>query len=110
MQESGGNVNVGNTFNGVVNTGIMQAFDGASFDPSNPAGSILQMIRDGAEGTANGAGLKQAYAQYGNWYDAARRYNSGSVDLAQLNDAVGAAASYVVDFASRLMGNIWADM
>jgi LysM repeat protein len=110
MQESGGNVRVGNTFNGVNNTGIMQAFNGVSFDPNNPSGSILQMIRDGTEGTASGPGLKQAYAQYGNYYIAFRIYNSGSVDLADLNDPKGATAAYVVDTANRLMGHTWAGM
>jgi LysM repeat protein len=110
MQESGGNVRVGNTFNGVNNTGIMQAFNGVSFDSSNPSGSILQMIRDGTEGTASGPGLKQAYAQYGNYYIAFRIYNSGSVDLADLNDPKGATAAYVVDTANRLMGHTWAGM
>jgi LysM repeat protein len=110
MQESGGNVRVGNTFNGVNNTGIMQAFNGVSFDPNNPSGSILQMIRDGTEGTASGPGLKQAYAQYGNYYIAFRVYNSGSVDLADLNNPMGATAAYVVDTANRLMGHTWAGM
>jgi LysM repeat protein len=110
MQESGGNVRVGNTFNGVNNTGIMQAFDGVSFNPSDPAGSILQMIRDGAEGTARGPGLKQNFADTGNWYEAARKYNSGSVDKAQLNNALGATGSYVAAFANRLMGHTWPNM
>jgi LysM repeat protein len=110
MQESGGNVRVGNTFNGVNNTGIMQAFDGVGFNAADPAGSILQMVRDGAEGTSRGPGLKQAYAEFGNWYEAARKYNSGSVDRAQLNNALGATGKYVVDFANRLMGHTWAGM
>lgn len=110
MQESGGNVRVGNTFNGVVNTGIMQAFNGVSFDPNNVQGSILQMVRDGVEGTASGPGLVQAYSMYRNWYEAARKYNSGSVDVSQLNNAMGATANYVVDFANRLMGHVWVGM
>jgi LysM repeat protein len=110
MQESGGNVRVGNTNNGVNNTGIMQAFNGVSFDANNPAGSILQMVRDGTEGTASGPGLKQAFVTYGNYYMALRVYNSGSVDLAQLNDPLGATANYVVDVANRLMGHTWPNM
>ncbi|KAH6722921.1 hypothetical protein BKA61DRAFT_648166 [Leptodontidium sp. MPI-SDFR-AT-0119] len=109
MQESGGNVRVGNTFNGVVNTGIMQAFNGSSFNPADPAGSILQMIRDGAMGTTNGPGLKQAWEEFGNYYEAARKYNSGSVDRNQLNNPLGATAGYVRDLANRLMGHTWAD-
>ncbi|KAN0096592.1 hypothetical protein V8E51_015397 [Hyaloscypha variabilis] len=110
MQESGGNVNVGNTNNGVNNTGIMQAFNGVSFNPSDPAGSILQMVRDGTEGTASGPGFKQAFEQYGNYYVALRVYNSGSVDLNQLNDPLGATANYVADVANRLMGHTWPNM
>ncbi|KAH8651545.1 hypothetical protein BGZ60DRAFT_361833, partial [Tricladium varicosporioides] len=104
MQESGGNVHVGNTFNGIVNTGIMQAFNGVNFDPNNEEGSILQMIRDGSEGSSNGPGLKQALAQYGNYYIAFRTYNSGSPNLADLNDARGATGDYVQKMANRLMG------
>ncbi|KAG4434910.1 hypothetical protein IFR05_009608 [Cadophora sp. M221] len=110
MQESGGNVRVGNTFNGVVNTGIMQAYNGASFNPADPAGSILQMIRDGAGGTRNGPGLRQAWLEFGNYYEAARKYNSGSVDRGQLNNPLGATAGYVRDLANRLMGHTWAGM
>jgi LysM repeat protein len=50
MQESGGFVGVPDTFNPFRNTGIMQAFDGANFDPRDEAGSILQMVRDGTSG------------------------------------------------------------
>lgn len=110
MQESGGNVRVGNTFNGVNNTGIMQAFNGVSFNPSDPAGSILQMVRDGTEGTASGPGLKQALGRYGNYYVALRVYNSGSVDLNQLNNPLGATANYVANVANRLMGHTWPNM
>jgi LysM repeat protein len=110
MQESGGNVRVGNTNNGVNNTGIMQAFNGVSFNPSDPAGSILQMVRDGTEGTASGPGFKQAFERYGNYYVALRVYNSGSVDLNQLNDPLGATANYVEDVANRLMGHTWPNM
>jgi LysM repeat protein len=110
MQESGGNVRVGNTNNGVNNTGIMQAYNGVSFNPSDPAGSILQMVRDGTEGTASGPGLKQAFVQYGNYYVALRVYNSGSVNLNQLNDPRGATANYVENIANRLMGHTWPNM
>ncbi|PVH80388.1 hypothetical protein DL98DRAFT_418746, partial [Cadophora sp. DSE1049] len=110
MQESGGNVRVGNTFNGVTNTGIMQAYNGASFNAADPAGSILQMIRDGAMGTRNGPGLRQAFDEFGDYYEAARKYNSGSVDRSQLNNPLGATAGYVRDLANRLMGHTWAGM
>lgn len=106
MQESSGNVRVPNTssWEGIVNTGLMQANHGVSFDPPNPQGSITQMIKDGVEGTASGFGLKQAYAQYGNYYMAMRKYNSGSVDESNLNDGLGATGDYVNEVANKLMG------
>ena len=88
----------------------MQSHNGVSFNPGNPAGSILQMVKDGTEGTKDGPGLKQLHAQYGNYYSAFRAYNSGSVDQKDLNDPVGATASYVRDAANRLMGHTWPGM
>lgn len=88
----------------------MQSHNGVSFDPSDPAGSILQMVRDGTEGTPFGAGLRQLYAQHGNYYAAFRAYNSGSVNQSDLNDPVGATGSYIRDAANRLMGHVWDGM
>lgn len=110
MQESGGNIRVGTTNNGVGNPGIMQSHAGVAFNPSDPQGSILQMVRDGTEGTSSGDGLKQLYARYNNYYEAFRGYNSGSVDQDDLNDPVGATATYVQSVANRLMGHKWAGM
>ena len=110
MQESAGNVRVGTTSNGVSNPGIMQSHNGVSFNAKDPAGSILQMVRDGTEGTRSGDGLKQLYAKYGNYYEAFRGYNSGSVDKKDLNNALGATQWYVRDTANRLMGHQWNGM
>ncbi len=110
MQESGGNVRIQTTNNGVRNSGLMQSHNGVEFDPANPAGSILQMVRDGTTGTKDGAGLKQLHDRYGNYYSAFRGYNSGSVHEGDLNNPVGATGSYVRDAANRLMGRVWADM
>ncbi|KAL1871068.1 hypothetical protein Daus18300_004813 [Diaporthe australafricana] len=110
VQESGGNPRVKTTNNGVRNPGLMQSHNGAEFNPKDPAGSILQMIRDGTEGTKDGDGLKQLKQKYGNWYEAFRGYNSGSVNKRDLNDPVGATASYVRDAANRLMGHVWNGM
>jgi LysM repeat protein len=110
MQESGGNVRVGTTDNGVRNPGIMQSHNGVAFNPSNPAGSILQMVRDGTTGTKDGDGLKQCFQHQGNWYAAFREYNSGQVNTNDLNDPVGATPGYVKDTANRLMGHIWDGM
>ena len=110
MQESGGNVHVGSTNNGVNNPGIMQSHNGVSFNPAQPAASILQMVKDGTEGTASGPGLKQLLKQYGNYYEAFRAYNSGSVDKNDLNNPLGATAHYVKNVANRLMGHQWNGM
>lgn len=88
----------------------MQSHNGVEFNPKDPAGSILQMIRDGTEGTKHGDGLKQLKQKYGNYYEAFRAYNSGSVNKRDLNDPVGATASYVRDAANRLMGHVWNGM
>lgn len=85
----------------------MQAHNGVMFDPRNPVESIERMIRDGAEGTSSGDGLKQCFERYGNWYEACRAYNSGSVDMADLGNGLGATNDYVVKVANRLMGHRW---
>lgn len=112
MQESGGNVNVGDTTSpgGVKNTGIMQSHDGVDFDPNNAAGSILQMIKNGTEGTSSGDGLVQCLQKHPNIYEAFRAYNSGSVDPNDLGNAFGATSDYVSRVANRLQGHVWAGM
>ncbi|KAI4214011.1 MAG: hypothetical protein LQ351_003415 [Letrouitia transgressa] len=110
VQESGGNPRVVATNNGVRNPGLMQSHNGSEFNPQDPAGSILQMVRDGTTGTRDGDGLKQLFERYGNWYEAFRGYNSGSVNKANLNDPVGATGDYVQKAANRLMGHSWPNM
>lgn len=111
MQESGGNLRVETTDNGVRNPGIMQSHNGVEFDPDYPARSILQMVRDGTTGTRYGDGLKQCFAHQGNWYSAFREYNSGpNFNHADLNDGSGATAHYVKNTANRLMGHVWDGM
>jgi len=108
MQESGGNLRVVTTDNGVRNPGIMQSHNGVEFDEEYPARSILQMVRDGTTGTRYGDGLKQCFAHQGNWYAAFREYNSGpNFNKADLNDPSGATAHYVKNTANRLMGHVW---
>ena len=82
----------------------MQSHNGVEFNPNDEQGSILQMIRDGTEGTPFGDGLKQTLAKQGNYYAAFREYNSGSVDPNNLSNGLGATNSYVSDMANRLMG------
>ncbi|PMD12021.1 hypothetical protein NA56DRAFT_683522 [Hyaloscypha hepaticicola] len=92
MQESTGNAYVGCTNNGVENCGLMQAYAGSvSFDPSDPQGSITQMVVDGTQGTSRGPGLVQGY-------------NSGSIDFSNLSDGLGSTPSYASDIANRLQG------
>jgi hypothetical protein len=105
MQESTGNVRVNDTYGFARNSGLMQSYEGVKFDPKDPKGSILQMIRDGTEGTTPEKGLKQALAsQNGNFYEAFRKYNSGSVNKADLNDGFKSRPLYVQQIANRLMG------
>jgi hypothetical protein len=107
MQESQGNVHVRTTVSPdgrVRNPGIMQTHNGVEFNPHNEKGSILQMVRDGVQGTKFGDGLEQLVKRYGNIYSALRGYNSGSVDEKNLSNGLGATANYVSDIANRLMG------
>lgn len=99
----------------------MQApYGSTSFDPTNPADSILDMIRQGVSGTTSGGSSGTGgpgYAQYldgslswvrnpypGNPYAAARAYNTGSVIGADLDAAGAGAAGYANDVANRLVG------
>lgn len=93
----------------------MQAFTGSvSFNPNDLKGSILQMVRDGTQGTDVGPGYVQwisqnSQTQYagstqGNPYQAARGYNSGSINFGNLSDGKGATEAYVSDLANRLQG------
>ncbi|KAI1325021.1 putative muramidase [Xylariaceae sp. FL0255] len=118
MQESKGCVRVPTTGNGVTNPGLMQSHDGAGtcagVNPC-PKAEITQMIKDGVSGTSSGDGLKQTVAQGTSdvgsetaraYYIGARIYNSGSVDLSNLDDGLGSTACYASDVANRLTG--WA--
>ncbi|ERF69676.1 hypothetical protein EPUS_03668 [Endocarpon pusillum Z07020] len=62
MQESQGNVCVYTTCSAddVRNAGLMQSHIEVSFDLNNAEQSILQMVRDGVQGTPFGDGLVQA--------------------------------------------------
>lgn len=107
MQESQGNVHVRTTVSPdgrVRNPGLMQTHNGVEFNNADPRGSIIQMVRDGVEGTKFGDGLTQLMRRYGNIYAALRGYNSGSVDQTNLSNGLGATNSYVSDIANRLMG------
>ncbi|EED17337.1 hypothetical protein TSTA_111730 [Talaromyces stipitatus ATCC 10500] len=120
LQESSGCVNVCATTNPDPsqpdNPGLMQSDGGSTFvgnSASNSAQqtSITQMVIDGTQGTADGDGLVQCINQYGNVYEtqAARCYNSGSVDSSDLNNGEGATNSYVNDIANRLTGWLYSN-
>lgn len=116
MQESNGCVRVPTSSYSVFNPGLMQSHAGAGTcnDGTNvrtpcPKGQILQMVKDGAEGTASGDGLKQCLAQVGSggvsaYYKAARCYNSGSIaPTGNLGQGI-ATPCYVSDITNRLLG------
>lgn len=117
IQESSGCVNVCASTNPDPsqpdNPGLMQSDGGATFvgnsaSQSSQQTSITQMVIDGTQGTALGDGLVQCINQYGNIYEAARCYNSGSVDSGNLNNGEGATNSYVNDIANRMTGWVYA--
>ena len=95
------------TNNGVSNLGLMQSHNGLSY--TNKA-SILQMIRDGTEGTHykgvnDGDGLQQPIAWYG-IYGGLRAYISGDLGLNTFNlsSTNAGTPSYVSDVVTRLSG------
>jgi LysM repeat protein len=112
LQESIACVRAPTTANGVRNPGIMQDHNGEAtcneggvvLNPC-PKEKIYQMIKDGVAGTPYGDGLKQTLAQGGgNWFAAARIYNSGSIDPSGRLEAGGATHCYSSDIANRLIG------
>lgn len=116
MQESNGCVRVETTSNGVKNPGLMQSHNGyANCEGVNPCpkDTITEMIRQGAAGTGDGEGLKQILettsVEAGGmieraFYAAARKYNSGSVDYTNLNNAFTSTPCYASDVANRVIG------
>lgn len=125
MQESKGCVRAITSNYGVSNPGLMQDHNGASTcNPGSegsaqavspcPSDQISGMISDGTAGTADGAGLagclntatgtdSQAF------YQAARIYNSGSIDASGALEAGIATHCYSSDIANRLMGWVSAE-
>jgi hypothetical protein len=116
LQESNGCVRVQTTSYSHANPGLFQSHEGTGScnDGSNvqspcPKSQIHQMIEDGVAGMAAGDGLKQLLevakgdgAQ--KFYQAARMYNSGSLDSSG-NLGLGVATHcYSSDIANRLTG------
>lgn len=115
LLESSGNLSVPCTLSpaqSIPNCGLLQSFNGSSFNASAPVKSINQMITDGTQGTAYGPGLVQLFndasdspgKSNGNPYAVFREYNSGNVDANDLTDAFGANPAYVSDMANYLLG------
>jgi hypothetical protein len=116
LQESSGCVRAPTTNYGVRNPGLMQSHNGAGtcndqgqvLNPC-PSSQILQMVRDGVQGTASGDGLAQLLAQApGNsnskYYAAARMYNSGSIASTGVLEQGIATHCYASNIANRLLG------
>ncbi|KAF5126304.1 hypothetical protein E5D57_011001 [Metarhizium anisopliae] len=112
MQESNGCVRVGSTDNGHANPGLMQSHEGphSCFNKSTCSKDEIEgMIKDGTLGTPTGDGLKQILVQAGpgegQFYRAARIYNSGRVAAGgALQLGIGATNCYSTDIANRLSG------
>lgn len=133
MQESQGCVRVWRTVSGNGNPGLMQDHEGlhdcnsaGKGDYSRmvnpcPADKITGMVQEGVGGTAAGAGLAEylnnavshgqaagvAKMDGGNaqvYYQAARNYNSGSVDWANLDNGFSSDPCYASNIANRLTG------
>lgn len=139
MQESKGCVRIWTTANANPNPGLMQDHNGshqcnAGNSPGNsfdiqfpcPQEEISGMIQDGVGGTDTGNGL----AAYLNevvdrakkvdianmdgevaqvYYQAARLYNSGSIDYSDLEQGFSSNPCYASDIANRLTGWLFAD-
>lgn len=108
--ESTGNVRVGCTtsFDGIKNCGIMQSYQGSSYDPNNMQASITKMVQDGTQGTATGPGLVQLLNNVarsgGDIWTTLRLYNSGTADPTNLSDGRGATDAYVSNIANYVQG------
>lgn len=112
MQESTGCVRAATTNNTPPNPGLMQSHGGIScfgITPC-PTNQIKQMIQDGAGGVNGDVGLQQglgnatASETAQNTYQAARIYNSGSMDASGDLAAKAATPCYCSDIANRLIG------
>jgi hypothetical protein len=116
IQESAACVRAPTTAYGHRNPGLMQSHNGRGtcnegeevLNPC-PAETILTMIRDGAAGTVHGDGLVQLLRQTPlqtdmKYYQAARMYNSGSIDPSGELERGIATHCYASDIANRLTG------
>jgi len=122
MQESVGCVRAPTTAVTHSNPGLFQSHDGKGSCNTGPDGvlnpcpssMIRQMVKDGVQGTdaVDGDGLVDLVAEcHGEgaqkYYEAARKYNSGSSDSSNLDIAFTATPCYCTDIANRL--TTWAE-
>lgn len=116
VQESGGCVRAPTSDYGVPNPGLMQDHNGTASCNSDgdvqtpcPTDMIKQMITEGSGGTVWGDGLAQCINKADGddvsaFYQAARIYNSGSIDdSGDLGEGI-ATHCYASDIANRLTG------
>jgi hypothetical protein len=115
LQESAACVRAPTSNYGVRNPGIMQSHNGratcngAGVLTPCPAARIVEMIRDGVQGTPSGDGLLQLLSkapgtQDTKFFAAARMYNSGSLHASGDLEKGIATHCYVSDVANRLVG------
>jgi LysM domain-containing protein len=116
LQESFGCVRAPTTNYGVRNPGLMQSHNGVgtcndkgTVQNPCPAHTILQMVQEGVVGTPSGDGLYQLIGKSGGvedirYFEAARMYNSGSIDSSGNLGAGIATHCYCSDVANRLTG------
>ncbi len=109
LQESTCLLSTATSKNGAGNSGLMQSHNGVGYSST---ASILQMIKDGTEGTYyqgldGGDGLRQLISRHG-VYGGLRAYNSGEngININNLSSASIGTPSYVSDVANRLVGAI----
>jgi LysM domain-containing protein len=116
IEESSGCVRAPSTSGAVRNPGLMQSHNGVGTCNDQgqvqnpcPTQQIFQMILDGVNGTPSGDGLLQLLQSSGGsldmkYFQAARKYNSGSIDSSGNLSAGVANKCYVSDIANRLIG------
>jgi len=116
LQESNACVRAPTTSYGHRNPGLMHSHmgdgtcnEGGKVQNPCPEDEILTMIRDGVKGTVHGDGLVQILGKTPSksdmkYYEAARMYNSGSIDASGDLEKGIATHCYVSDVANRLTG------
>lgn len=120
MQESKGCVRVKTTFWAVPNPGLMQTHQGTgscntpTVQTPCPDSEIVQMVKDGTLGTAEGDGLEQCKQKQASgqsdtasgWYRTARQYNGGSIAANGNLEEGCCTLTYASDVANRLTGYV----